>query len=138
MNQKYKFFACLFSTLLAGFLCFCALAEKSDTSEKSEIPIKQENAQAILPKLLDLGAGKCIPCKAMKPILEDLTKNYKDKFDVEFIDVWKNRKAAQKYSIRIIPTQIFFDTEGKEAYRHEGFMGKDEILNKMKDMGADI
>ena len=50
---------------------------------------------AKLPKLMDLGADKCIPCKMMAPILEELKKEYAGQMDVEFIDVWKNPDAGQ-------------------------------------------
>ena len=91
-----------------------------------------------LPKLLDLGAGKCIPCKMMEPILEELKVEYSGKFDVEFIDVWKDRSAGSKYGIRVIPTQIFFNADGKELYRHEGFYSKEEIIAKWKDLGINF
>ena len=64
-------------------------------------------ATAKLPKLIDLGAGKCIPCKLMAPILEELKKEYAGKMDVEFIDVWQNPDAGKQYGIEMIPTQIF-------------------------------
>jgi thioredoxin 1 len=85
-------------------------------------------ATAKLPKLLDLGAGKCIPCKAMAPILEDLKKEYTGKMTVEFIDVWQNEDAGKRYGVDIIPTQIFYDADGKELFRHTGFFGKEDIL----------
>ena len=69
-----------------------------------------------LPKLIDLGADKCIPCKAMAPILKDLKKDYAGRMDVEFIDVWKNPDAGKAYKIKLIPTQIFFDASGKELF----------------------
>ena len=88
-----------------------------------------------LPRLVDLGAGKCIPCKLMVPILEELRKEYKGKLDVIVIDVWKDRSAAREYRIHVIPTQIFYDGNGKELYRHQGFFGKDDILKKWKELG---
>jgi len=91
-----------------------------------------------LPLLLDLGATKCIPCKMMAPILDELREEYRGVFDVVFIDVWENRKAIGKYSVRVIPTQIFFNAEGAELYRHQGFYSKEQILNKWKDLGIDI
>lgn len=90
---------------------------------------------AALPKLIDLGAGKCIPCKAMKPILEDLAANYRSSFETLFIDVWEHPEAADPYHINLIPTQIFFDAAGKELYRHEGFFSKEDILAKWKEFG---
>jgi thiol-disulfide isomerase/thioredoxin len=91
-----------------------------------------------LPKLVDLGADKCIPCKAMAPILKDLKTEYAGRMDVEFIDVWKNPDAGKAYKIKLIPTQIFFDASGKERFRHEGFYGKEDILGKWKQLGVDL
>lgn len=93
-------------------------------------------ATPALPRLVDLGAGKCIPCKQMKPILEELTRDYADQFSVVFIDVWENRDEGAKYGIRMIPTQIFYGADGKELARHEGFMAKKDILEKWKNLGV--
>ena len=93
-----------------------------------------------LPKLLDLGSKKCIPCIRMAPILVDLTKEYAGRFDVQFIDVWlkENADAAKKHGIKLIPTQIFFGKDGKELWRHEGFLSKEAILGKWKELGYDF
>lgn len=93
---------------------------------------------AALPRLLDLGADKCIPCKAMAPILEDLKVVYADTMQVDFIDVWQEKEAAQAYGISTIPTQIFFAPDGKELYRHEGFFSKDDILAQWKTLGFEL
>ena len=90
------------------------------------------------PRLLDLGSVSCIPCKLMAPILEELKKEYAGRMDVEFIDVNKDRAAASKHGIKLIPTQIFFDADGKERFRHEGFIGKEDILAKWKELGVDL
>lgn len=95
-------------------------------------------AAANLPKLLDLGADKCIPCKMMKPILDDLKAKYADRFIVEFIDVWKNPDAGKQYGIEMIPTQIFYNAEGKELFRHTGFYGKEDILGKWRELGVTV
>jgi thioredoxin 1 len=91
-----------------------------------------------LPRLVDLGATKCIPCKMMAPILEELKKEYKGRLEVTFIDVWENPQAAKNSSIKIIPTQIFYDASGKELYRHEGFFSKEDILAKWKEFGINL
>jgi thioredoxin 1 len=101
-------------------------------------PPAMADAPRKLPKLLDLGAGKCIPCKKMAPILEELKKEYAGKMEVEFVDVWLNPDAADKYGIRLIPTQIFYEATGKELFRHEGFFGKEDILGKWKALGVDL
>ena len=95
-------------------------------------------AEKRLPKLLDLGATSCIPCKMMAPLLEELKKDYAGVLDVEFIDVWKNPDEGKKYGIKQIPTQIFFDAEGRERFRHVGFFSKEDILAKWKELGYDL
>jgi len=71
----------------------------------------------------------------MAPILEELKKEQAGRLQVDFIDVWKDTAAAEKYGIRVIPCQAFFDATGKEVWRHEGFLGKADILAKCKELG---
>jgi thioredoxin 1 len=103
------------------------------TAQASDQPI-QPGALGV-PRLVDLGADKCIPCKMMAPILEQLKKDFSERLQVDFIDVWKNPGEAPKYGIQIIPTQIFFGPDGKELFRHEGFFSRDDILAKWKELG---
>jgi thioredoxin 1 len=91
-----------------------------------------------LPRLVDLGAGKCIPCKMMAPILEELKKEYAGHLEVAFIDVWQNPDAGKAYNIEVIPTQIFYDAEGRELFRHTGFFAKEDILAKWKELGVEL
>ncbi|MBC8367724.1 thioredoxin family protein [bacterium] len=91
-----------------------------------------------LPRLLDLGSTTCITCKKMTPILEELSQTFADQLLVEFIDVRANPEAGEGYNLRLIPTQIFFDRQGRELYRHEGFMGRDDILSTWRDLGLDL
>jgi thioredoxin 1 len=91
-----------------------------------------------LPRLIDLGAGKCIPCKMMFPVLDELKKECDGKLNVEFIDVWVNPDAGKQYGVEVIPTQIFFDANGKELFRHIGFFAKADILAKWKELGVDL
>ena len=90
------------------------------------------------PRLLDLGATTCIPCKKMAPILEELRTEYEGRLDVEFVDVWRMPGVANQYGVQSIPTQIFFDASGKELYRHEGFFAKNDILKKWQELGVDL
>ena len=93
-----------------------AQAAVSVTNEATAAPQEARRDEA-LPRLVDLGAGKCIPCKMMAPILEELSKECADVFEVEFIDVWENPKAGEEYGVRMSPTQIFYDATGKELFR---------------------
>ena len=91
-----------------------------------------------LPVLVELGSDQCIPCKMMAPILEELKAECAGKLQVSFLDVRKYRGLSALYGIQVIPTQIFYDTSGKELFRHEGFYAKDDILAKWKELGVDL
>ena len=86
--------------------------------------------------MVDIGAHSCIPCKMMMPIIEKLSKEYEGRVAIAFIDVWENNDEAPKYGVRTIPTQIFYDAEGNETYRHEGFLGEKDIVSKFVELGV--
>ncbi len=88
------------------------------------------------PVLADFGRGVCIPCKQMKPILEELASEYEGKASILIIEIDEYRALTRRYSIRLIPTQIFFDAQRKEVYRHEGFMSKESMKEKLEEMGV--
>jgi len=91
-----------------------------------------------LPLLVDVGADKCIPCIKMAPILEKLRGDFVGKLEVKFVDAWKSRDEAASYSVQMIPTQIFYASDGKELYRHTGFYGREEILGKWRELGYEF
>lgn len=91
-----------------------------------------------LPKLVDVGADKCIPCIKMAPILDQLKEDFSGRLDVNFVDAWKNKQEAAKYGIRMIPTQIFYAADGTELYRHIGFFGREDILGKWQELGYEF
>jgi len=91
-----------------------------------------------LPRLVDVGAEACIPCKLMAPILEELRQEYAGRLEVIFIDVWKNPGAGSVYRVYAIPTQIFYDAAGRELFRHPGFISKEDILETWKKLGIDL
>ena len=152
MNKTTKIIIVVVLLLAVGVVI--ALKENNKADSESKAPENtSENVTAeeiqraetntaqkpeALPRLIDLGAGTCIPCKMMAPILEELKKNYSGIFDVEFIDVRENPDAGKKYGIRIIPTQIFYDASGKEFFRHEGFFSKEDIMAKWKEIGVEL
>ena len=92
--------------------------------------------QSPLPKLLDFGAGTCIPCKAMAPILKGLAEEYKGRVDIKIIEVYQEREMTQANRVRLIPTQVFYDTKNQEVFRHEGFMDKEQIKKVFDKMGV--
>lgn len=126
------------SALIAAALsiAFAVTASSAAAAKTTKKPTKAVTKR--LPKLLDLGATKCVPCKMMAPILEEIEKEYKSQLEVEFIDVWKDQKAAERYKVRSIPTQIFYDEKGKEFSRHVGFFSKEDILKTFQKQGIKL
>ena len=106
------------------------VASVSATEQSSEIPVPG------MVTMVDLGAKKCIPCKMMAPIIEELEKEYQDRAAIVFIDVWVNPDEGNNFGIRTIPTQIFYDAKGKEVLRHEGFLDKASIVAQLQKLGV--
>jgi len=125
MNKLKTFISIL---LLLGF-CIAGSETAVASSEFDNIPKKGTVT------MIDLGAGSCIPCKMMVPILDRVSARYKGKADIVVIDLRYNREQASRFNIRAIPTQIFFDREGKEVYRHMGFLDESSIEAQLLKMG---
>ena len=125
--------------MVTALMLMATVAFAADAVQVTPPPTKTNApAKVKLPRLVDLGADKCIPCKKMAPLLKELKTDYAGQLEVEFIDVWKNPDAAKPYKILLIPTQIFYDGSGKELFRHEGFYGKEDILAKWKELGVNL
>ena len=117
-------------SILCLLLAMTFFSSTARAEEPSEVPVPGKVT------MVDIGAKKCIPCKMMAPIMEDLEKEYKDRAAIIFIDVWENPQAGRKYGIQLIPTQIFYTAEGKEVSRHEGFMDKAAIVAELEKLGV--
>ena len=120
-------------TAVAITLMFAGAAW-AELPSATDAVIKQALASG-KPAVIDLGARHCIPCKKMAPILETLSNEYRGRANVLFIDVNEDQAAALKFRIQMIPTQIFFNAQGKEVKRHIGFIDKGDILKELKAAG---
>lgn len=89
------------------------------------------------PVLVDFGANSCLPCRQLRPILKEIGTEYSEKAKVLVIDVYKNQKLAQEHKVMLIPTLIFFDSKGKEVFRHVGILEKEKIVAKLKEIGME-
>ncbi len=120
--------------LILTIFAFSYQAVFSEPSVHRRFP--KDIAQSPLPKLLDFGRGKCIPCKAMAPILKELAEEYKDRVVIKIIEIDQDPPLIMANRIRLIPTQVFFDSKNNEVFRHEGFMSKDDIKKVFEKMGV--
>lgn len=120
-------------TLLIIFLFLntgCDAQSKEETNKKDESSIAKVT-------FVELGSVNCIPCKQMQPVMKAIEEKYGDQIKVVFHDVWKpeEKHYAQKYGIKLIPTQVFLDENGKEFHRHEGFYPETEIDKILQGKG---
>ena len=122
---------------VAIFVAVFAACDSAASRDFSRTAPAAPPTQAV-PRLVDVGAGKCIPCKAMAPILDQLRVDFAGRMDVVFVDVWKDPAAGEPYRIRMIPTQIFYGADGRERARHQGFMSREEILAQWKALGVEL
>lgn len=135
MNKKN---ITLIFALLAAIILIAGINQlttlNADESKKQETT-SNEN---ILVTFVELGSVRCIPCKKMVPIMDDIKKEYAGQVKVIFYDVWtdEGKPYAEKYKIRLIPTQVFLDKDGKEYFRHEGFFPKEELVKILEQKGV--
>ena len=121
-------------------LVFVTVPNCSSGTDKDKIDQKQTTADSVKKKVtfIELGSVKCIPCKMMQPVMKEIEIEYGDQVEVIFYDVWtdEGQPYGQKYGIRVIPTQVFLDSEGKEFSRHEGFFPKEDLVKVLKQKGV--
>ncbi len=98
-----------------------------------------QNKTEVKPKVtfVELGSVNCIPCKKMQPVMKSIEERYGSQVKVVFHDVWKKdqKKYADQYGIKLIPTQVFLDSVGKEFSRHEGYYPEAEIDKLLQKKG---
>ena len=121
--------------LIFCLLLFSATAVRAELPSAAASMVNQTLASG-KPTVIDLGARTCIPCKKMAPILEGLSREYQGKANVLFIDVREDSAAGDRFKVRMIPTQIFFNAQGKEVNRHIGFMDKTAMIKELKAAGV--
>ena len=134
----------LLSTLLMFFVITCSKTDsnKKSTNSKNETNITSNDSSDVETKpkvtFVELGSVSCIPCKMMQPVMEAIEEEFGEQLKVVFHDVWKDNTPAQKYGIKLIPTQVFLDSNGVEFFRHEGFLPKETIEKLLVENGLRI
>ncbi|MBN1543251.1 thioredoxin family protein [candidate division KSB1 bacterium] len=119
--------------VISALVALVGCGTKADAQKE----LKTEKASGARITFVELGSVNCIPCKAMQPIMKSIEEKYGDQVEVVFYDVWQadQKKYAQEYKIKLIPTQVFLDADGTEIMRHEGFLPEEEIDAFLQERG---
>jgi thioredoxin 1 len=134
-----KSFLFPFSTIIVMMAIVFAFAPAQSSSKKKK-PKSVPISAVPLVTFIELGSVRCIPCKAMQPVMASIEKKYGNQVKVVFYDVWKpeQEQFGKMYNIRLIPTQVFLDKDGKEFFRHEGFYPEAQIDTLLHKQGLKI
>jgi thioredoxin 1 len=114
----------------------CSQGDEKTPADKGKA--SDEKGGAPIVTFVEIGSVRCSPCKRMQPIMKEIEEECAGKVKVVFYDVWtpEGKPYGQKYGIRVIPTQVFLDKDGKEYYRHEGYFPKEELIKVLKMKGV--
>ncbi|HPY67182.1 MAG TPA: thioredoxin [Bacteroidales bacterium] len=104
------------------------MAIEVNDSNFEEVVIKSEK-----PVVVDFWAEWCGPCRMIAPTIEDMAREFSDKAVVAKCNVDDSPQVAIKYSIRSIPTILFFK-EGKIADKQVGAVPKNVLADKLKSL----
>lgn len=124
--------------MLAMLACSSGNASGSNAAENDTTNARQYEAyQTASYKVtfIELGSESCLPCKQMKSVMKRVEETYPNVVRVIFHDVWtkEGEKEGEVFDIRLIPTQVFLDSDGNEFYRHEGFLPFEKIQKLLED-----
>jgi thioredoxin 1 len=120
--------------LAVGAVVFFKKTACRQTAAPASSPRAQSGRQ--LPALCEFGAGKCVQCKNMAPIMASLAEEYEGALEVRSIDVYREKEITEKLHIIAIPCQVILDDKGKELFRHEGFIDKEALVKKLLELGV--
>lgn len=120
----------LFMTIFLVVFAFEAVAEEHMLKESKYKYVEQSIGKG-KPYFLEVGSDSCHSCQVMGDMLYKVTQKHPE-YNIHFINVKKEREAAYKLNVRMIPTQIIYDKNGKELYRHIGVLSSSELNNLFK------
>ena len=133
LTHRFKRFIPIFVLITIFLMPGCS---NTDASKLAEFPLEKALANG-KPTLAEFGWRECIPCKAMRPILEELAEEFKGRLNVLIVEIPYHQDLAEKYQVMVMPVQIFFDSSGREIVRHAGFLPKEAIVDQIKTMGVE-
>jgi thioredoxin 1 len=127
--------------ITVSLISISLLACQQSKKETDKLSMSQASKTDVMPSgkyklsFIELGSVRCIPCRQMQKVIKSVKQEYGNEVRTIFIDVVEKegKPYAELFKINTIPVQVFLDKQGKEVYRHEGYLSKEEVymvLNK--------
>jgi thioredoxin 1 len=101
------------------------MAQEVNDTNFDEVVLKSDK-----PVIVDFWAEWCGPCRMITPFIEQIGEEYKDKALVVKCDVDASPDVARRYSIRNIPTVLYFKG-GQVVDKQVGAAAKSAFLAKL-------
>ncbi len=114
-----------------------------DAKAQNDAMCKLEGEKAVpKAKILKFSSPMCSECQEVALEMKKAMKDYKGSVLVEEINVIDNggkgtdytKSQIKKYKIKLVPTLVFVDKEGKVMHKQEGLMSSDEIISLLDEM----
>jgi thioredoxin 1 len=102
----------------------------SEIKELKEEDFQEKVLEADKPVVVDFWAEWCNPCLRMEPIIEELSREFKDKVEIYKLNVDENASKTAEYGVRGIPTYFFFKN-GEVVDRLVGITSKKELVRRL-------
>ena len=116
-------------------VCVYCLKQTAGSKEiNADIDLKNDKKAV---KMINFIAPNCPACTQMQVLMNEVISEYKGIADISQIDIMDNEEMATTYNIMYTPTQVFFDKDGNEIERHEGFIGKKDLTEKLASLGVE-
>jgi len=115
--------------LIPLFILIALNASAEDTLKEISYNFAKINIGKGKPVFLEFGSKECPSCKIMGESLYEI-KEDNPNYNINYINIYSDRRVIEKFDIQAIPMQIIYDKSGKEVYKNVGLIKKDE-LNKL-------
>jgi len=85
--------------------------------------------------MIQFGKTKCIWCEHMAPYLKEI-KSENPNVPIYYINTDKDILGGINAEVEVLPTSIFWDEEGKEVGRYEGYLLPEQIMELLEKYGV--
>jgi len=129
----------LLTVLLMASLAFTGACSENSASSDNSTPTQLGELEEALasgkPTLAGFVAPVCA-CKNITPTLEELAVDYEGRCNVLILDYYDYKGLFAQYDVTLVPTQVYFDSNGAEVERIVGYSTKEEMVNRLAGMGV--